>query len=125
MVSGEVVLQWLHGAKELSLIVSVIAIPIVVARIGGNVNSALKESENRVRYVELAINQLRSPPSPETAALRDWAVELLDNQSPVRLSEEAKAQLKSKALALPVSAEASSGVGVSVGSGSGGDARGK
>lgn len=122
---GEVMLQWLQGAKELSLIVSAIAIPIVVAKIGGDVNSALKESENRIRYVELAINQLRSPPSPETAALRDWAVELLDAQSPVKLSEEVKAQLKSKALALPVSAEAFGGVGVSVGSGSGGDARGK
>ena len=118
----EVVLQWFQGAKDLALIFSAIAVPVVVAMIGGNVNSTMKESENRIRYVELAINQLRSPPSPETAALRDWAVELLDAQSPVKLSEEAKVQLKFKALALPVSAVVAGGVGVSVGSGSGGDA---
>lgn len=121
----EVLLQWLEGAKDIALIVSAIAVPVVVAKIGGNVNSAMKESENRIRYVELAINQLRSPPSPETTALRDWAVELLDAQSPVKLSEEAKVQLKSKALALPVSALAAGGVGVSVGSGTGGDAYAK
>ncbi|MFT3962246.1 hypothetical protein [Propionivibrio sp.] len=119
---GELTLQWLQGAKELAFIVSAIAIPVIVAKIGGDVNSAMKESENRIRYVELAITQLRSSPSPETAALRDWAVELLDTQSPVKLSTEAKAQLKSKALAPPVSAVAPGGVGVSVGSGSGGDA---
>jgi len=122
MGPNEVMLQWLQGAKEVALIISAIAVPIIAAKIGGEVNSAMKESENRIRYVELAINQLRSLPSPETASLRDWAVELLDEQSPVKLSEDAKAQLKSGTLALPISAVAPGGTGVSVGSGSGGEA---
>lgn len=55
----------------------------------------MKNSESRVRYVDLAIEQLRAAPTPETTALREWAVELLDSQAPVKLSDAAKRQLMS------------------------------
>jgi predicted aconitase len=71
---------------------------LAIAWVGGTYNASIKDSENRIRYVELAIEQLRSPPTPETTALREWAVELLDSQSPVKLSPAAKAQLKSNSL---------------------------
>lgn len=82
--------------------VASIAVPLVIAWVGGVYNANIKDSENRIRYVELAIAQLRSPPTPETAALRDWALELLDSQSPIKLSPEAKSQLKSNALTIPI-----------------------
>lgn len=92
--------------QSLAPIIASIAVPLAIAWVGGAYNATIKDSENRVRYIELAIAQLRSPPTPETAALREWATELLDSQSPVKLSSAAKAQLKSSALPLVVSASA-------------------
>ncbi len=84
--------------RSLAPIVASVAVPLAIAWVGGTYNASIKDSENRIRYVELAIEQLRSPPTPETTALREWAVELLDSQSPVKLSPAAKAQLKSNSL---------------------------
>jgi len=63
-------------------------------------------SANRVRYVELAISQLRTPPTAETSALRDWSIELLDSQAPVKLPPAAKQQLRSSALLVQLSGRA-------------------
>jgi hypothetical protein len=83
-----------------------LALPVVVAIIGAWYNINVKDSENRVRYVELAISQLRTPPSAETSALRSWAVELLDNQAPIKLSPEAKRQLMLQPLSIQLSGSA-------------------
>ena len=93
--------------------VGAIMLPLVVAAVGGAYALAAKQSENQVRYVELAITQLRSAPTSESAALRDWAIELLDSQSPVKLSAAARAQLKSAPLASPVSLAAEGKASVS------------
>lgn len=99
-------------AKSPSLItayaalISSVAVPLVVAGIGAWYNINIKDSENRVRYVELAISQLRTPPTPETSALREWAVELLDSQAPVKLSPAAKLQLKYHQLPIHLSGAA-------------------
>lgn len=90
--------------KDKALTFAAIATPMVVAFIGAWYNLAIKESENRVRYVELAISQLSAKPSPETAALRNWAIDLLDRQSPVGLTPEAKDQLRSQALVISMTA---------------------
>ena len=104
---------------SLAPMVASIAVPLVIAWVGSSYNASIKDSENRIRYVELAVAQLRSPPTLETAALREWAVELLDSQSPVKLPSAAKAQLKSGVLPLVISATAPGAVLVAKGSGSG------
>ena len=109
-------------SQSVVLMLSSIAVPLVIAGIGASYNTSMKDSENRVRYVELAIAQLRSPPTPETAALREWAVEVLDSQSPIKLSSAAKTQLKSGPLPLVLSATAHGGVGSGTSSGAGGNA---
>lgn len=86
--------------------ISSIFVPLVIAGIGAWYNISMKDSENRVRYVELAIEQLRALPTPETTALREWAVSLLDSQAPVKLSDEAKHQLMSTPLAIHLSGSA-------------------
>jgi hypothetical protein len=68
--------------------ISSIALPLVIAVVGGCYNVNMKNSENRVRYVELAIAQLRAPPTPETSALREWAVGLLDSQAPSNCQQQ-------------------------------------
>ena len=87
-------------------IISSIALPLVIAVVGGCYNVNMKNSENRVRYVELAIAQLRAPPTPETSALREWAVGLLDSQAPVKLSPAAKLQLMSSPLSVQLAGAA-------------------
>lgn len=94
--------------KDMALTFAAIATPLVVATIGAWYNIVIKESENRVRYVELAISQLSEKPSPTTAALRNWAIDLLDSQSPIKLTPEAKEQLRSQALLISATAKGAS-----------------
>lgn len=81
-----------------SALAASIFIPLVVFFVGNSYSNSIKESEIKVRYVELAISILKSDFSEKNSELKDWAVKLLDNQSPVRLSEGAKSQLKNTPL---------------------------
>lgn len=101
------------GRKDLwdkfQIVSSGLLVPLVIGGVGIFYGVSQKESENRVKYVEIAVEQLRSAPTPETATLREWAVELLDNQSPIKLSAEAKAQLRSYPLARAIDLSATAG----------------
>ena len=92
--------------KDVALTFSALLTPLIVAVLGGWYNLNIKDSENRVRYVELAIELLRAQPTQETAALRAWAVEVLERNSPVGLAKDAKEQLKSYPLAISLSGKA-------------------
>ncbi len=69
-------------------------VPVVLAIVGYLVTVAVKQSENRVKYVELAVSVLKVAPNKDTEALRNWAIEVLDQQSPVPLTRAAIEQLK-------------------------------
>jgi hypothetical protein len=88
---------WDKMHASATLIASVF-VPLAVAFVGSSYTNAMKEAENKLRYVELAIGVLRAEPSRETDALRGWAVEVLSSQSVVPLSDGAKAQLKASPL---------------------------
>jgi hypothetical protein len=75
-----------------------VAIPIVVAIVGSEVNTSLKERDIDVQMIELAVSILQQEPSPDTEALRDWAVRMVDKHSGEPLSEEAKLELMLRAL---------------------------
>lgn len=96
----------LRRAQMYVTMLSSVALPLVIAVVGGCYNVNMKNSENSVRYVELAIAQLRAPPTPETSALREWAVGLLDSQAPVKLSPAAKRQLMSNPLSVQLAGAA-------------------
>lgn len=66
----------------------------VIAGAGHLFSKAMKDSENSVKYVEIAVSVLRADPTADTLALRKWAVDLLNDQAPYKMSEEAKAELK-------------------------------
>ena len=93
--------EFLEFAKPIFFILSTVAVPLLVAYYGNGISPANKKLENRVKYVELATAILRSKPKPDSQPLRNWAVELLDSQAPVRLSAAAKKQLLERAI--PVS----------------------
>lgn len=90
--------------KEVLDLASKVALPVVVAVVGGSYTASVKESENHVRYVELAIEQLRTTPTPENSALREWAIEVLKLHSPIALSNEAISQLRAHPIAISVTA---------------------
>jgi hypothetical protein len=80
--------------QAIAAFVASIFVPLAVVLVGNSYSRSMKETENRVKYVELAVSILRAEPSVGTAALRGWAVDVLQQQAIVPLSEDAKEQLK-------------------------------
>ncbi len=84
-------------------LVSGILIPLAIALAGNHLSATLKESENKLKYIEIAASLIREEPKPENAALRDWAIDILAKHSTtVPLSPEAQAELKVRRV--PISA---------------------
>lgn len=100
---------------KFQIVSSGLLVPLSIAAVGFYYGATQKDSENRVKYVEIAVQQLRAEPTPETAALRIWAVDLLEAHSPVKLPPEARDQLLKHPLAKVVEL---SGHGAAVASGS-------
>ncbi len=90
----------LELVQPIAVILSSVAVPLVVAYFGNSITIANKDSENRVKYVELAVSVLKADPKPESHALRAWAVDLLDSQAPTKLTSDARKQLQERPLDL-------------------------
>jgi hypothetical protein len=75
-----------------------ILVPVVLAVVGQAYTSAMKESENRVKYTELAISVLKNKPRPDNQDIRAWAIDIVDRFSGVPLSPELRKSLLSKSL---------------------------
>lgn len=76
--------------EKSKLYVSVIAtilIPIVIVYVSNSFTTELKESELRVKYLELAISILQEEASTSNKGMRTWAVNLLKEYSPVPFVE--------------------------------------
>ena len=85
-------------ANSLSVPIATILIPIVVVIVGNLYSSALKESENRVKYTELAISILKDKPSSENQSIRGWAIEVINQYSGVPMTSEVKKELQNSKL---------------------------
>ncbi len=79
-------------------ITSTILIPIVIIFSGCIINKTLQKNEIKVKYVEIAVRILSNEPNEETSALRNWAVDLLNENSDVKLDSLAIDEL----LKLPI-----------------------
>ncbi|RLC53305.1 MAG: hypothetical protein DRH89_10730 [Candidatus Cloacimonadota bacterium] len=66
-------------------IVFTILTPIAIIFSGYFINVTLQENEIKVKYVEIAVRILSSKPTEETSALRNWAIDLLNENSNVKL----------------------------------------
>jgi hypothetical protein len=88
--------------KVLSVAISSIAIPIVVAVVGSTFSKDQREKEIGVRYVELAIQLLRATPDAESKALRTWAIKVVDHYSEVPLPEDAKQELEFRQIKIDI-----------------------
>jgi hypothetical protein len=93
--------NWLDTVEKLSRILSIAAIPVVIAVGGWLIQRQLQDQTLRRDYVQLSLSILQNPdPSKVPPDIRNWAVDLLNENSPTKLNPEAIQKLKSGAITL-------------------------
>jgi hypothetical protein len=92
---------WLDNTEKISRIFSIAAIPVVIAVGGWLIQRQLQDQTIRRDYVQLALSILQNPdPSKVPPEIQEWAVDLLNQNSPTRLNAQAIEHLKSGAITL-------------------------
>lgn len=76
-----------------SALLASVLVPIAVAVVGNAYTSALKESETRLKYTEIAVAILKERPLPDTQNVRGWAVDVLNKYSGVPIDQKAREEL--------------------------------
>jgi|GEM_PF-3207774 len=81
---------------------SIAAIPIVIAIGGWMLQRSLQNQSIKRDYVQLSVSILKEKDTTKiNAEIRNWAVQLLNENSPVKLSTAVQEQLKSGEVSLP------------------------
>lgn len=81
--------DWWDKAKIIFEIGAILA----VIYYGNMLNSSLKNKEINLQMVKVAIDVLRTEPTENTQALREWAVEIVDRCSAIPFNENIKKSL--------------------------------
>jgi tetratricopeptide (TPR) repeat protein len=89
-------------AETIAKITSLIAIPVILGVVGWLVQEQVATLTVAKDYVQLAVSILSQPKQPDVdPTLRSWAVQLLNQNSPVKFSSDIAAQLTSGKATLP------------------------
>ena len=83
----------LRVARELATIFASVAVPLLVAIFGWNIQSGISEEGVRKDYVQIAVGILSRPASPADKSIREWAITVLAKNSPVPFTSEARGDL--------------------------------
>ena len=75
------------------MVLATILIPLAVAFIGNEYSKGQAVANNSVKYTELAIEILKSPPTNTKQSVRDWAVDVINKYSGVAISSKARIEL--------------------------------
>jgi hypothetical protein len=93
---------WLDAVEKLSRMLSIGAIPVVLGVGGWVIQRQLQNHAIRRDYVQLAVTILQNPDTTKVPPeLREWAADLLNENSPTKLKSQALGSLKSGVLTLP------------------------
>src|SRR5216684_5126070 len=93
---------WLDTAGKLSQMFSIAAIPLVLGVGGWLIQRQLQDQSIRRDYVQLALTLLQNPDIAKVPPqIREWAVDLLNENSPTKLKAQAIESLKSGSVTLP------------------------
>ena len=86
--------------RTIATVLGAVLVPVVVAIVGQSYTAAIQSQQTRARFVELAIEILREDPTNgEEDPLRQWAVDVVNENSGTRLSQTARTALvQSRAL---------------------------
>jgi hypothetical protein len=94
----------LEKIESVSRTISIVAIPLVLAVGGWIIQRQLQSQTIGATYVNLAVTILENPDKSKVPnELREWAVDLLNDNSPTKLNPKAVASLKSGDITLPSS----------------------
>ncbi|WP_295977637.1 DUF4019 domain-containing protein [uncultured Variovorax sp.] len=91
----------LDRLEQASKVVGAIAVPLVVALFGWLIQRQLATQNLSRDYVQLAVSILKEPKKEDDQQLRQWAVDLLNAHSPVKLGESVSTKLQSGEISLP------------------------
>ena len=91
----------LDSIEQLSKIVSLVAIPVILALVGWAIQDSLTKRSVSQEYVALAVSILKESKEETEPSLREWAVELLNQNSPTKFSESVADQLIAGDVRLP------------------------
>ena len=87
-------------AERITRILSLLAIPVVIAIVGALIQSSLARRTVSQQYVQVAVSILTSKETLDPS-LRSWAVDLLNDNSPTHLSQAVKLKLTEGTVHLP------------------------
>jgi hypothetical protein len=88
-------LETLHKVKEFAKILALVAVPIIVAWGTQVIQNRIAEEGTRKDYVTLAVGILTKKKDEQPdIELRQWAVEVVDKNSPVPLPASLKERLR-------------------------------
>ena len=79
--------------QAVSSIASAIAIPVVLATIGYLVQRQIAVDGLKKDYVQIASNILKENPANQEKELRQWAITILDENSPIPFTDRVKSSL--------------------------------
>ena len=92
----------LETIESLSKSLSLVASPVVIGIIGWLIKDAIAKRTLRQEYVKIAVSILSTEKSSKgTDPLREWAVELLNQNSPTKFGTSAISSLESGEATLP------------------------
>jgi len=89
----------LDKAKDIAQIVSMIAVPAVVAVFGWMIQTTIKDRELQRDYLQISVSMLSSKDTKEP--LRKWAAEVFRQNSPVLLGDVLVLELANGAPLIP------------------------
>ena len=88
-------LEQLQRIELWAKITASVAVPLLIVIFGWLIQSSLSERSLKREYVGIAVSILSNPSSsPEKNSLKEWAVQLLEENAPVPLSKSALVELR-------------------------------
>lgn len=76
-------LEFLKVVAQIASVISSITIPLVLAGIGFLVQRSFSEAGLKKDYVQISLAILKEQPTKDNEELREWAITVLDSNSPV------------------------------------------
>lgn len=86
-----------EGIERIIKVLSTIAIPVVIAYFGWQIEQRISSNNLKKEYVDLSISILTSEKTIEPS-IRSWAIDILQDNSPVKLMPAAIAELEAGAI---------------------------
>ena len=83
----------LKNAQTIATIFAAIAVPIVVAFAGWQIQRTISADSIKKDYVQMAVTILSQPNTDQNQQLRAWAVKVLNKNAPVPMSAEVVADM--------------------------------